>query len=81
MFISSFAVYILFCNLSSTLGTNLDIIEDKNYQIEDKYCQREDKIVKEEIKRVKVRPPDMHPKIVGKKHIFSINISAKPFFR
>ena len=54
MFISSFAVYILFCNLSSTLGTNLDIIEDKNYQIEDKnyqiedkYCQRGDKIAKD----------------------------------
>ena len=47
MFISSFAVYILFCNLSSTLGTTLDIIEDKNYQIEDKYCQRGDKIAKD----------------------------------
>ena len=44
--ISSYTIYILFCNLSSTPGFNLDIVEDKNCTREDEYCQRGDKIVK-----------------------------------
>ena len=36
IFVSSFKIYILFCNLSSVLGANLDILEDK-------YCKRGDK--------------------------------------
>ena len=53
--ITSFAIlspilqclYPLLQFISGTLGTNLDILEDKNYQIEDKYCQRGDKIAKD----------------------------------
>ena len=44
-------LYLLFCNLSSTLGANLDILEDNNCKIKDKYCRRGDKVVEEEIKR------------------------------
>ena len=49
IFFSSFTIHILFSNLSSTLGANLDILEDKN-------CSREDKIVKDEITFSKVYP-------------------------
>ena len=31
--------FILYCNLSSSLGSNLDILEDKIFKREDKYCQ------------------------------------------
>ena len=44
--ISSFTIYIVVFNLSSTLGANLDILEDKNCKKGDKYSQRGDKKVR-----------------------------------
>ena len=57
--ISSYTINILFCNLSSTPGVNLDIVEDKNCTREDEYCQRGDKIVKRRSSKVpKFDPQD-----------------------
>ena len=42
-FISSFPIYFLFCDLSTTLCAYLDLPEDKNCKIEDKDCKRGDK--------------------------------------
>ena len=47
-------MYIFFCNFSSALGVNLNILKDKNCKRGDKYRQRGNKIVKDAKKSSKV---------------------------
>ena len=57
-------MYIFFCNFSSALGVNLNILKDKNCKRGDKYRQRGNKTVKDAKKKFQSLSPRVKTNIL-----------------